>query len=233
MALRSPFAAASLYHCAALLSSRPTPSLGVDLAEQRHRRRIVFLRALGGFGERGEIVAALEGAVGDIDVAGSVCRRWRRGAVASAFARTARQRARESERGEPSTRRRDCAARRSCRGLRQAQGLRCGGDLRSGALRRRARSNRRARRNRRLPRPAPQLRQAKRHKPTQGSSNTSAHQATRSSTTREGGALAGGIRLAEHDVVGAGLGGHHGVVAAGKAADAGDALGLESGRARR
>ena len=48
----------------------------------------------------------------------------------------------------------------------------------------------------------------------------------------EGAAAAGGVRLAEHDVVGAGFGGEHGVVPGREPAAAGDARGLERGERR-
>ena len=63
--------------------------------------------------------------------------------------------------------------------------------------------------------------------PTQGISNTSAHHATALRDRFEGGTAAARVRLAEHDVVGAGFGGDHGVVPGLQPAAAGDARRLE------
>ena len=68
--------------------------------------------------------------------------------------------------------------------------------------------------------------EARRHSATQGTSKTSAHQATRSTIAVERRPRAVGC-VAEHHVVGAALGRDHGVVAGGEAAAAGDPRGLE------
>jgi len=51
--------------------------LRVKLAEQRHRLRIVLLRALRGLLERGQVIAALEGAIGEVGI--GIALRRRRG----------------------------------------------------------------------------------------------------------------------------------------------------------
>src|SRR6516164_2246881 len=52
-------------------------SLRVELAEQRHSSGVVPLGALGRLGERGQIVATLESAIGEVGIAGVGIRRGR------------------------------------------------------------------------------------------------------------------------------------------------------------
>ena len=77
IASRSPRSAASRYHSAAFLSSRgDAEAVGVKLAEQRHRLDVaLFLDPLGREHEGGEIMAALERAVGDDRARGPLLRR--------------------------------------------------------------------------------------------------------------------------------------------------------------
>ena len=89
------------------------------------------------------------------------------------------------------------------------------------------RRSRRSRRNRRRPPPAARPRRAWRQIRRREFRTASAHHATRSATASKEGRSPLVSGLAEHDVVGAGFGGDHGVVPGRKPAAAGDARRLE------
>ena len=86
-------------------------TIGVEFAEQRHRRGIVLLRAPGGLLEGGQEITALKSTIGDISVrvsrrrlaVGSRRRQgWRRGRPALRQRRRGQKRERQRQRGAPS-----------------------------------------------------------------------------------------------------------------------------------
>ena len=96
-------------------------ALRVDFAEQRHGGGIILLRALGGLGERGQIIAALKGAIGEVEIAGVRFGRGRRNGWRRFFRRLRQcwrgqgsERTQRNDRAAPPRRHAALSGRRRC-----------------------------------------------------------------------------------------------------------------------